>query len=558
MDAAALSCRICNKNPQFSDLSHLLTHVSSKAHLANYFKLQVKSHHDRESHKVLVQYDQWYEENELAKLLSDRMASSSKTTRRGRSSRRFDSEIDTTPSQLSFHIPDDKIDPRLSDGRQSLTLGENIKSEFVSSETLYDPFERHFLKAEPQSPLWPESSMVGFTESKEYSLATKYNPFSLTMRPKTPTSRSENTQFTGSYFESFEESKVDDMARLKGVQWPGMDVFDAASDVMKRQRNQKKDASTFKAMEKASCATEPNEMVFSPSGTLRREREITGFVEEEDLLPGEWAIPKHRRERRDRRDRPNRESTVHSGQGSQRIALSVTDPNRSVLGSRIVKREHQLKKQFAENRGRREYALRSTSLRNRNQGLSHGHSYSANDDNIDLQLSVGTTTRSRASRINIFKDDDSAAADTKPNSPAPDIVENKTPRGEQPNLLHHQRTGDAVHSLLTPSDPAILPTGSQHYSHNRASAPRELCRNVEGIYLVDTSLGPTYRVPFDPLVGGNVLHYRWDWNVSNSARGDDSEPGGNIFYSRAASSDTAIYQDESENKSCLWLDGYSR
>jgi hypothetical protein len=593
MDAASLSCSICNKKPQFSDLSHLLTHVSSKAHLANYFKLQVRSHHDSTSNEALLQYDQWYEENDLAKLLSDRMASASKTSRRRRSNRLFDAELGApnnpfnhtglaccnrtdcwkdAPSQLSFNIPDDKIDPRLSDSRQLLTPGDHIKSEVFSSASLSDPYERPLPKIEAESPQWLDYTSthgVGLVESASHSLVERYNPFLITARPKTPTIKSENTQFTGSSFEIVEEGKVDEMSRLKGVQWPGMDIFDAASDVMKRQRNQKKDASTFKAMEAASCATEPNEMVFSPSGTLRREREITGFVEgEEDLLPGEWSIPKHRRERRDHRNRES--STVHSGLGSQRVALAVTDPNRSVLGSRITKRDHQPKQQPSEDHRRRNYPIRTTSRKSHTQGLSHGHCYPVNDDDVDLQLSVGTTSRNRASRINIFKDDDSAAAEPKLNSPIPDIVENKTPRDEQSTLSYHQRTGGSVHPILAANDlerlsPLSNNTGSvlaHNYSHNRASAPQGVSRNIEGIYLVDNSLGPNYRVPYDPLVGGNVLHYRWDWHVSDSVRGgndiDDSVLGGGMFYNRAVSSDTTIYQDENENKSCLWLDGYGR
>ncbi|OKL61773.1 hypothetical protein UA08_02463 [Talaromyces atroroseus] len=552
---------ICNKKPQFSDLSHLLTHISSKAHLANYFKLQVRSHHDPRSNETLIQYDQWYEENGLARLLSDRMASASRTSRRRRN----------IPSKLPFHIPEDKIDPRLSDCRQLLTPGDHIKSEVLSPASLSDQYERPFPKVEAQSPQWSEdagTNGVGLVESTSNSLEERYNPFLLTARPKTPTIISENTQLSGSGFEISEEGKVDEMSRLKGVQWPGMNIFDAASDVMKRQRNQKKDASTFKAMEAASCATEPNEMVFSPSGTLRREREITGFVEgEEDLLPGEWSIPKHRRERRERRNHDT--STARSGQGIQRVALSVTDPNRSVLGSRVAKRELPKQHSLEEHR-RRDYPLHTASCKPHSHGLSHGHCYPADDDDVDLQLSVGTTGRNRASRVHIFKDDDSAAAKPKINSPIPDIVENKTPCDEQSTLSYHQRIAGSVHSMLAANDPERLSPLSNNtssvpahnYSHNRVSAARELSRNIDGIYLVDNSLGPTHRVPYDPLVGGNVLHYRWDWNASDPARGgndvDDPVLGGGMFYNRAASSDTTIYQDENENKSCLWLDGYSR
>lgn len=82
MDAASLTCSICNKKPQFSDVSHLLTHIASKAHLASHFKLQVRSKHSSQALEDLINYDRWYNENDIAKLLSDRMASSAKANRR--------------------------------------------------------------------------------------------------------------------------------------------------------------------------------------------------------------------------------------------------------------------------------------------------------------------------------------------------------------------------------------------------------------------------------------------------------------------------------------------
>lgn len=92
MDAHSLSCSICNRRPQFSDVSHLLTHISSKAHLASHFKLQVQSKHSSQALEDLTQYDRWCKENDIARLLSDRMASSAKSNRRRRSNRSLGTE----------------------------------------------------------------------------------------------------------------------------------------------------------------------------------------------------------------------------------------------------------------------------------------------------------------------------------------------------------------------------------------------------------------------------------------------------------------------------------
>lgn len=69
-----LHCDICPRRPDFSDISHLLTHVASKGHLSNYFKMKVKADQDPAAKDTLDEYDAWYEQNNLQELLRDRMA----------------------------------------------------------------------------------------------------------------------------------------------------------------------------------------------------------------------------------------------------------------------------------------------------------------------------------------------------------------------------------------------------------------------------------------------------------------------------------------------------
>ena len=63
MTAIPLSCYICPQEPDFSDLSHLLTHVSSKGHLAHYLKAQLRGREEADVRQKLDTYDQWYERN---------------------------------------------------------------------------------------------------------------------------------------------------------------------------------------------------------------------------------------------------------------------------------------------------------------------------------------------------------------------------------------------------------------------------------------------------------------------------------------------------------------
>lgn len=82
--------------------------------------------------------------------------------------------------------------------------------------------------------------------------------------------------------------------KLKGICWPGMDIFDSASPEAQRKRNQKKDDSILKQMELNSLVVEPLEQIYWPEGTLKKERLITGMVESSPLKE---ESPKQRRRR---------------------------------------------------------------------------------------------------------------------------------------------------------------------------------------------------------------------------------------------------------------------
>lgn len=73
MPSDLLTCTICAKSQRFSDVSHLLTHIGSKGHLANLHSLQVLSHHERDAGLKLSIYNAWFQEHGMASLLSERM-----------------------------------------------------------------------------------------------------------------------------------------------------------------------------------------------------------------------------------------------------------------------------------------------------------------------------------------------------------------------------------------------------------------------------------------------------------------------------------------------------
>jgi hypothetical protein len=78
------------------------------------------------------------------------------------------------------------------------------------------------------------------------------------------------------------DKKLSDSNRLKGVFWPGMDLFDSATPEMKRKRNQRKDGSVLAGMIATSRGTEPTEIVYSMDVEYAYTRDIFGPLSAEN------------------------------------------------------------------------------------------------------------------------------------------------------------------------------------------------------------------------------------------------------------------------------------
>ncbi|KAL4977421.1 hypothetical protein BDW66DRAFT_165586 [Aspergillus desertorum] len=307
MDATALLCNICPKHPKFSDVSHLLTHVASKAHLSHYFKLQVRSHQEPQAEALLDDYNQWYKANNLAKLLSDRMSSKDSRRRKSQAKSAVPDAIGPTDRDNGYQVMQlpactnnlpDYIDPRLSDpfiNPGSSSVHPGAPTPPTDKQAMENAPERWKRDREDDSgderasitqatPCWP--NVLRPREDREPRCLNGpfiYDPFV-----------DDKDSFVYSNANEMDKERADEISRLKGVLWPGMDIFDSATEQMKRKRNQKKDESVLKMMERTSMGVEPTELVFSPTGILRKQRVISGNVEDSSPLKGETPIPKKR------------------------------------------------------------------------------------------------------------------------------------------------------------------------------------------------------------------------------------------------------------------------
>ncbi|KAJ5872165.1 uncharacterized protein N7529_004518 [Penicillium soppii] len=325
MDEPDLQCIICTKRPQFCDLSHLLTHVASKAHLASQFGLKVRSTANPKAAELLKRYDDWYEAHNLGPLLSLRLhskeqrkkrKSEEKTPNVSKSQPRIKQESTLEP--VGFSTPaalpvSDCIDPRLAGTYNSQQKKDAdspatpIRWTAVNSNerTRTGPILRSVRTSMDQhstETFPPNGSELGNNKLSVYPVTPvqprrkrKADDMDWAMGQETPNPSIDSADRTRS--SGITGSRAEEIARLKGVLWPGMDCFDAATEAMRRRRNQKKDGTVLKQMEITSMIIEPSELIFSPSGKFLKERVITGNVEEDTPLKGETPVPRRRQAR---------------------------------------------------------------------------------------------------------------------------------------------------------------------------------------------------------------------------------------------------------------------
>ncbi|KAF3481821.1 uncharacterized protein GIQ15_04580 [Arthroderma uncinatum] len=380
MAPSLLKCNICPRKPKFSDVSHLLTHLSSKGHLSHYFKLQVRSYQEPQATELLAAYDQWYEKNKLATLLSDRMlakearnAKGSRTGTRSSLPVAFPSDISSRAMASGYGNPtvDAKkrrdslpsfLDPRLSQNYNGYDAGDGSQRQSgpsyapMSVGIMINPVtnsgfgwnQQHQYQA--QEPITTTSMPKRLKDDDETESEGERSP-SMGRRTRTmaqagpsmdfPTHSARRSLIPDPFvddaaFEYYEDEDEptrrggDEASRLKGIFWPGMDIFDSATEEMRRKRNQKKDGSILKQMEETSESVEPTELVFSPNGTLRKQRYISGMVDDSSPLKGETPIPKKRVSRPRRRPLSQLNANAQMQSAQSRYKMRMREENHAV------------------------------------------------------------------------------------------------------------------------------------------------------------------------------------------------------------------------------------
>ena len=591
MDVTALLCNICPKRPRFSDVSHLLTHVSSKAHLSFYFKLQVRSHQEPQAGKLLVEYDQWYKANNLAKLLSDRMASK-ETRNRKRQGRviaqgasiptRQKPGIDAASNLCSFsHKPFSGVsDPHFLDDKTGLAAG-SMDSIPLSTGFMVPAWEdgsearvqlrRPFVMEESPEMSTPSQLKMEYDSdsddeigsilhatpqwSREHGFDAKHeiDPRLLQGSFVSDPFVDDGDSFSNTPTNGIERERADEIARLKGVLWPGMDIFDSATEKMRRKRNQKKDESVLKMMEKTSLDVEPTELVFSPSGVLRKQRVINGDVDDSSPLKGETPIPKRRPVR------------------PKRPVFAGKDPNiipRHRQGIEKTKRVASLSPNKPPVRAVRRVARDATNHLPISRH-SRGHS-PFRDDNHEFDLSAGRVDRQSRGRFAVFQD-----TQTQGNGPylAPQMS-SQLPTFRQPTPTNSHDSNysrrDACHPTGKENLDPILNTQGRIETIGNWHSPfiKRNYHTSEAGYPPHYFFGDAPRSPFSPIDGRNLSGYTWNPLATSLPRLPMQEKEDHIYNdnipaytrqpaNRVASPDGTISDAEKDDFERLYLDGTS-
>ena len=438
MTSIPLLCNICPKEPDFSDISHLLTHVASKGHLAQELKAKVRARQDVSIREKLNAYDRWYEKHQIERLLSQRLilkeSKGVSTTTKARRSvnspsahsakhvkprrkRVKSSQIIPGPSPVESEEP--PIDPQLwvfppSSPSPFFSLPEHgglQKHDQASNHRYHIP-----RMCEAQDPSVTRRAAMISTPSKVPSdqktiqgpgpdTDSENDYFNTFIRSPTVTAYPDPSEIHGlpigfsppqtmaevgrrprtnstpdSNAHSIDKAGSIQPPVLKGVKWPGMSIFDSASLQAQRLRNQKKDGSILEQMEHNSVVVEQTERIYWPDGSLKMERLITGNVESSPLK--EPTPP------------PKRQRTK---------AKKTVLANLSTNAPKPVRRPHKSLGQFP---GTQADDLRNTSRK----ALATldppppQFSYPTSDDEFERRLTIGNTSNVRQQAFEVFND----------------------------------------------------------------------------------------------------------------------------------------------------------
>ncbi|KAM7192296.1 hypothetical protein V8F33_008434 [Rhypophila sp. PSN 637] len=241
---AQLKCTLCPKKPNFSDCSHLLTHLGSKGHMASEARVlnNARQHNPPAPWQAMwADFHEWKARWGIDRMLNDRadvkekkrVAKESKEREEKRTRREERAKANPQPQQELVPMPA---------ALAAQAAGRNLLRPAADNQPNQPRGRRPIMgnprpQPEPTTPTRPRG------------------PGRAPVRPGVPHARPTVDS----------ESSEDEMnyKKLKGAKYPGMGMFDAANPEDRKKRNQRKDASVVEKMKKSSEQVQPTELVWT-------------------------------------------------------------------------------------------------------------------------------------------------------------------------------------------------------------------------------------------------------------------------------------------------------
>ncbi|EGY22793.1 uncharacterized protein VDAG_04231 [Verticillium dahliae VdLs.17] len=265
-----LVCYLCDNEPKYSDVSHLLTHLLSRGHARAKGNIEVRSHipGDVEAAQKFAAFQKWQDDNGIGALLSERfLDKNNKKKEKDRveaaKRKRFLEQQRTSSKKRKNlflpHIPTELMD--------DFNITPNSVNQDFDGLNPTESLDRNvtpgFLAAQDLTYLGPVYSDYDNSRVSDY------------------VDRSDMV----SEYASDNDDNVRRVPELKGQYWPGMHLFDSATEEGKKKRNQRKDDSVIQRMRIGSDAINPTEMVTDMMMNFGRYRHIDEDPSDDEVSP---------------------------------------------------------------------------------------------------------------------------------------------------------------------------------------------------------------------------------------------------------------------------------
>ncbi|KAG7109307.1 hypothetical protein HYQ44_011843 [Verticillium longisporum] len=265
-----LVCYLCDNEPKYSDVSHLLTHLLSRGHARAKGNIEVRSHipGDVEAAQKFAAFQKWQDDNGIGALLSERFLD--------KNNKKKEKDRVEAAKRKRF----------LEQQRTSSKKRKNLFLPHIPTELMDDfnitpkSVNQDFDGLNPTGSL-DRNVTPGFLAAQDLTyLGPVYSDYD-NSRVSDYVDRSDMV----SEYASDNDDNVRRVPELKGQYWPGMHLFDSATEEGKKKRNQRKDDSVIQRMRIGSDAINPTEMVTDMMMNFERYRHIDEDPSDDEVSP---------------------------------------------------------------------------------------------------------------------------------------------------------------------------------------------------------------------------------------------------------------------------------